>query len=63
MSSVTKEYDEYNEYDDGRCGIDDDDDDGSYDDEYDDDFEYDEDDIEVTFMKIIHCGSSNINKQ
>jgi hypothetical protein len=63
MSSATKEYDEYNEYDDGRYGIDDDDDDGSYDDEYDDDFEYDEDDIEVTFMKIIHYGSSYINKQ
>jgi len=62
MSSVTKEYDEYNEYDDGRYGIDDDDD-GSYDDEYDDDFEYDEDDIEVTFIKIINCGSSYINKQ
>ena len=27
------------------------------------DDEYDENDIEATFMKIIHCGSSNINKQ
>ncbi len=27
------------------------------------DDEYDEDDIEVTFMKIIYCGSSYINKQ
>ena len=30
---------------------------------YDDDDEYDEDDIEVTFMKIINYGSSYINKQ
>ena len=36
----------------------DDDDDSIYDDD-----EYDEDDIEVTFMKIIYCGSSYINKQ
>ena len=35
MSSVTKEYDEHNEYDDGRYGIYDNDDDDSYDDEYD----------------------------
>ena len=27
------------------------------------DDDYDENDIEVTFMKIIDCGSSNINKQ